>query len=241
MNASVLVVERDRRLTRLTLNRPDKANALDASLVEALAGAVEAAYTDDTALLVLRANGKHFCAGFDFTGVDEASEPELLWRFVRIEQLLQRLYHAPFATAAFAQGRNFGAGADLIVACDERVAAGDSTFRMPGLRFGLQLGTRRLAARIGNQAARAMLGASLSLDAEHARSQRFVTALAPSAEWPGIEAQLLEGALALSATDRARLHRATTPDTRDADMADLVASITTPGVKERIRRYRAGG
>lgn len=241
MSTAVLIVEREPGLTRLTLNRPDKANALDAELVEALSNALDAACTDGTALLVLRAKGKHFCAGFDFSGFDDVAEAELLWRFVRIEQLLQRLFHAPFATAAFAHGRNFGAGADLFVACDTRVATADATFRMPGLRFGLQLGTRRLAARIGNQAARTMLGGSLTIDAEHARNQRFVTALAPSAEWPEIEAQQRDAALALSAADRARLHRATTPDSRDADMADLVASVSVPGLKDRIRRYRAGG
>lgn len=240
MSAGPLQIEHDGRLTRLTLNRPDKANALDAGLVEALLSAVDDAHADGTALLILRAHGKHFCAGFDFSGFEEAAEADLLWRFVRIEQLLQRIYHAPFATAAFAHGRNFGAGADLFVACDTRITTADSTFRMPGLRFGLQLGTRRLAARIGDAAARAMLGGSLTLDADHAHAIRFATALVASPEWPAREAEALNVSLALDADARRRLHRATVVDTRDADMADLVASVTAPGVKERIRRYRAG-
>ncbi len=241
MSAPVLLVEREGRIARLTLNRPDKANALDATLVEALLAAVDAAHADGTSLLVLRANGKHFCAGFDFNGFEDASEAELLWRFVRIEQLLQRLFHAPFATLSFAHGRNFGAGADLFVACDSRVATADATFRMPGLRFGLQLGTRRLAARVGDHAARSMLGASLTLDAEQARTIRFATTLAPSAEWPELESQAAAAAHALNADARARLHRATTSDTREADMADLVASVTATGIKDRIRAYRSGG
>src|SRR3954466_11647980 len=94
-------------VTRLTLNRPDKANALSASLVEALINAVEYAETDGTRLLILEGNGNHFCAGFDFGGYHDAAEGELVLRFVRIEHLLQRVYHAPFWTLALAHGKIF--------------------------------------------------------------------------------------------------------------------------------------
>jgi len=76
---------------------------------------------------------------------------------------------------AIAHGRNFGAGADLFVACDVRVAAPGTTFRMPGLRFGLQLGTRRLAQRIGNEAARGVLAESRTLDADAALELGFAS------------------------------------------------------------------
>ena len=80
-----LLRSHDGHVTRLTLNRPTKANALSASLVEALINAVEYAGTDGTRLLILDGNGNHFCAGFDFTGYAEASEGDLFLRFVRIE------------------------------------------------------------------------------------------------------------------------------------------------------------
>ena len=177
-----LIIEKTAAVSTLTLNRPDKANALDAVLVDALAAAVAAAHQDGTRLLVLKGNGRHFCAGFDFGGYETASEGELLQRFARIELLLQAVYHAPFATLALAQGRNFGAGVDLVLACGSRVAAPDAQFRMPGLKFGLQLGTRRLAARIGADAARAAsswaTGSSSSLGTQ--RCARPIR----SASWP---------------------------------------------------------
>jgi len=144
-----LLRKHEGHVTRLTLNRPQKANALSGALVEALLDAVEYACTDGTRLLVIEAAGDHFCAGFDFTGYQDASEGDLALRFIRIETLLQEIHHAPFETLAFAHGRNFGAGADLVAACSQRIAAPGSTFRMPGLRFGVVLGTRRLAARVG--------------------------------------------------------------------------------------------
>jgi enoyl-CoA hydratase/carnithine racemase len=238
---SNLLAARDGPVTQLTLNRTEKANALDEPLVEALLAAVASAHGDGTRLLVLRAGAKNFSAGFDFGGVAEGSESRLLWRFVRIEQLLQAVYHAPFATLALARGRNFGAGADLFVACDVRVAAPGTTFRLPGLRFGLQLGTRRLAQRIGNEAARSILADSRTIDADVALALGFATRKAEPAEWDDLITTERERALALSPEAATRLRAATVTDTRNADMADLVESVTAPGLAGRIAAYLQRG
>ena len=170
-----LIVERNDTVTRLTLNRPEKANALDAALVDALFAAVGAASSDGTRLLMFAGAGPHFCAGFDFSMVETQSEGELLLRFVRIEQLLQAVWHAPMATAVFAHGACYGAGADLICACERRIAAPGARFRMPGLRFGLALGTRRLVARVGAEPARHVLATSAVFDIEQAQTMGFMT------------------------------------------------------------------
>ena len=237
---SGLLVERDGPVTALTLDRPAKANALDDALAEALLAAVAGAEHDGTRLLVLHPGEKNFSAGFDFSTAETATEGELLRRFVRIEQLLQAIWHAPFATMALAHGRNFGAGADLFVACDVRVAAPGTTFRMPGLRFGLQLGTRRLAERIGNDAARALLADSSTIDADRALALRFATHVAAPPEWVALLAAERDRAEALSADAAARLRAATVADTRAPDMADLVASVVVPGLKARLAAYRSG-
>src|SRR6185369_12382226 len=77
-----LQTRRDGPLTELVLNRPDKANALNAELIEAMLEAVEAAASDGTRLLVLRGEGKVFCGGFDFSGLDSQSEGDLVLRFI---------------------------------------------------------------------------------------------------------------------------------------------------------------
>jgi enoyl-CoA hydratase/carnithine racemase len=235
-----LQIETSGVVTTLTLNRPDKANALSAALVEALAAAVDAAHHDGTRLLVLKGNGRNFCAGFDFGGFEEASVGDLLLRFARIETLLQALYHAPFATLALAQGKNFGAGVDLALACGSRIAAADAEFRMPGLKFGLQLGTRRLAARIGADAARALLAASKTFGAEDGLRIGFLQQIAAPEAWPGLILHAAAEAQQLSPTAAARLHGATLTDSRAADLSDLIRSAIEPGLKERIREYRKG-
>ena len=137
-------------ITTLTLDRADKGNALSASLVEALIEQVSQALGDaKTRALVFNANGRHFCTGFDLSDLATCSEGDLLQRFVRVEQLLQLIWSAPLRTVALVQGRTWGAGADLFAACEVRLCSADTTFRFPGVRFGLALGTRRLSERVG--------------------------------------------------------------------------------------------
>jgi len=235
---SELIIEREGTATRLFINRPEKGNALNASLTEALIAAVTAATLDGTRLLTIEGSGSRFCSGFDFTGFEDQPEGDLLLRFVRIEQLLQTIYHAPFLTAAFAHGSNFGAGADIVAACSVRIGSPDATFCMPGLRFGVALGTRRLAYRIGQERARKILAETLIFGAEEAKRDNFLTGIAEKADWPATRESIGKAANNLPAESQALLLRMTTLDTRDAEMADLVRSVSVPGLKERIRSYR---
>lgn len=233
-----LIRKHEGHVTRLTLNRPQKANALSAPLVEALIDAVDYAATDGTRLLILEGAGPHFCAGFDFTDYQTSSEGDLALRFIRIEVLLQALCHAPYETLAFAHGRVLGAGADLVASCGMRVATPQAAFRMPGLRFGVVLGTRRFAARVGSDKARDILSASRTFDAEEALDAGFITTVAAQIEWNVIAAAARTQCERLSPSAAATLHRLTVTDTRAEDMAALARSVTTPGLKERIRVFR---
>jgi enoyl-CoA hydratase len=230
-------IERSGATTTLTLDRGAKMNALSAELVDALIAAVDAAHEDGTRLLVFRGEGKNFSAGFDFGGYETQSEGDLLLRFTRLEELLQRVHHAPFETLALAHGRNFGAGVDLIGACSRRVATTEATFRMPGLRFGLVLGTRRFALQVGGDTARDILAESKTFGSEEGFRIGFLTQVAGIPEWPEVVARAAEAAVALPPDAHARLVAATRVDTRDADLAELVRSAATPGLKMRIAEY----
>jgi enoyl-CoA hydratase len=237
--SQVVLSRRDEGTTYVTLNRPDKLNALNAEMVEALLDIVNRAYSDGTRMLVLQGQGRNFSAGFDLSGFEEASEGDLVLRFIRIEQLLQAVYYAPYQTMALAHGKNFGAGVDLICSCNRRYAAAGSMFRMPGLRFGLVLGTRRLAQRVGADVARAILVKSQTFSADEALAMHFVQHVAEPADWPAmVEAASLDVS-SLTPEAAASLLRVTAPDTRAEDLADLVISASQPGLKDRLHRYRA--
>ena len=149
----------------LTLDNPEKSNALSAAAVEGLLEDVKAAYRDGTETLVFTGKGKNFCAGFDLSDLDTATDAGLIERFVRIEELLQAVYMAPFDTVACAKGATWGAGADIFAACRWRIADESARFAMPGLQFGIVLGTRRLGALIGEAQAYELLSQGRPSDA----------------------------------------------------------------------------
>lgn len=233
-----LRTERKNGVLSLRLDRPAKRNALSETLVEDLLDAVQGAYDEPTDLVVFRGEGGCFSAGFDFSGLAETTDAELLYRFVRIEQLLQLVYHAPFDTLALAHGRVFGAGADLLCACARRVAAPGSTFRLPGLAFGVVLGTRRLAERVGTAAARRIQAGGDTIDAAQALETGLITELVDTEDWTDRISRASEEEGWLDRRARAVFQRALAPGDGDAELADLVRSASVPGLRQRIQHFR---
>ena len=233
---AVLRREQDGALLSLTLNRPERANALSPELVETLIAALESA--EQVRLCVLRGAGRHFCAGFDLSDLEDLSDGDLLWRFLRIERLLQLVHHAPFPVLALAHGQVVGAGADLFAASWHRVAAPNAKFRMPGWNFELALGTRRLTQLIGQDAARDLLIDTKILNAPEAQACGLASALAQPEDWPALVAASLERAGALPPRALGDMLALTTADTREADLAAIVTTAGRPGLKQRIIAYR---
>jgi enoyl-CoA hydratase/carnithine racemase len=233
-----LKIERQGATLKLTLTRPSRANALSENLVETLLAVLEEAGREEVRLVVFAGEGKHFCSGFDLGDLETARDADLVYRLLRIETMLQHVAHAPFATLALAHGRVVGAGADLFCACSERVAAPTAAFRMPGWRFGIALGTRRLAARVGADKARSILFESRMFSTEEALAIGFATAIAPEADWLAIQEESARRSQILDGESSRSLLRFTIADTRAADMAALVETASRPGLKERIMNYR---
>jgi len=223
-----------------TLNAPDKRNALSALMVDALLKGVTQAHASRARTLVFQGRGKNFSAGFDFSDIKDQSEGDLLLRFVRIEQLLQLVAASPCVTLAFAHGKNFGAGVDLIAACRIRVVTPDVTFRMPGLRFGLLLGTRRFGDIVGSVVARRLLESSETFGADTALAIGFANEIATMGQLEVPEASIKSAetiAASLDVKSRTALYAALSADHSDADLADLVRSAAQVGLKERITSY----
>lgn len=238
-----LLVDRQGDITRLTLNRPQRGNALSAELVQGLHDAVLACHRDGTRLLLIEGAGKHFCTGFDLGDLDSETDDTLLARFVRVELMLQAIYTAPFTTVARVQGRAMGAGADLAVACEQCWVADDSRFAFPGAAFGLVLGTARLSARVGPALARQWIGAGATVDAD--------TALAAGLALRHFEVDehgkpdtalevLARQARRLDSDTQAAIHAASRVSDGELarQLAALVQSAARRGLRERIRAYR---
>lgn len=234
---SFLKIERAGPIKRLVLNRPEKRNALSLALATELQQQVELSETDGTRLLVLRGEGLGFCAGFDFSEFPACSEGDLLLHFVRIELMLQAIAHCSIDTLVLVHGQTLGAGADLALACRNRVGAGDTKMLFPGARFGLVLGSRRLAQCVGADQAQGLIGGLERIDAQQAKSLGLLNEVLEPSLWAEHEALVLSHVLATPADSRAMILRAMRSDTRSQDLTDLVKSAAAPDIKQRLAAY----
>ena len=227
----MLTIDHQAGVTLLRMQRPERGNALGPMLVEDLISAASEAFANAAVhTLVLQGEGRHFCTGFDLSDLATLSDADLLLRLVRIETLLAMLWHAPIRTVAQAKGRTWGAGADLLVACEQRLVGSDTTLRFPGAQFGLVLGTRRLAERIGVDAARALVLEGGEFDATQALALGLASRITDS---------LALAPLRTSGDTGRAVRAASRSDLRDADLAALVRSAAVPGLQQRIAQYRA--
>jgi enoyl-CoA hydratase len=232
-----VVLHRDGDVWMLSLARAEKRNALSAQLVDELIEFAQRAPGEGAKVLAFRGEGKNFSAGFDFSDWEQQSEGDLVLRFVRIEMLLQAVASSPCLTVALVHGRNFGAGVDLAASCRLRYGAADSSFRMPGLKFGLVLGTRRFGEIVGSHNAAAIQEEAATFDAARARQLGFLHAIAEQADWPGIVEQARAKASALPEWSRNALYEVLSTRKADEDLAWLARSAARPGLKQRIADY----
>jgi enoyl-CoA hydratase len=224
-------------IATLTLARSEKANALSRGLIEELHDAFNRIDRFNTRVLAIRGEGMHFCAGFDLSNLDAETDETLIARLVRTEELLQTIYYAPFATIALIHGGAYGAGFDLAMSCDYRIASSDARFRMPNWKMGIAIGTRRLASRVGAETAFRCLRSAAVLDASTALREKFVTELADPVTWPRRVEEIANEVRAMPFGSYAQLKQLSLIDTRQADRFALLESLTREPLKPRMAQY----
>ena len=140
---SALLVQSDRGVTRVSLNRPDKRNALSRELLADLLQTVSDAAADPgLRLLVLTGEGLVFCAGMDLAQMQEtASRPDAADVFRSDAQfyrdLVGRLIELPVPVLAVLPGPAVAGGLGLVLACDLVIAVETATFWLPEPRRGI--------------------------------------------------------------------------------------------------------
>lgn len=170
----------------LTLNRPDKLNALSVDMLTALeAHVAEIDRRQDVRVVVLAAAGERaFSVGADVNAWS-ALAPLDMWRWwVRDgHRVLQRLASLRQPTIAAVQGLAFGGGLELAMATDVRIASADAAFAMPEVRIGTLPGwggTQRLPALIGAARAKQMIFSGQRIDAATAERWGLVNEVVPT-------------------------------------------------------------
>jgi enoyl-CoA hydratase/carnithine racemase len=137
MAEQVLKVSRQRNYAVLTLNRPEKRNALNQPLIEALNAALAQFENDkEVRALLIRGEGSSFCAGIDLKEVDEAAGGH---NPTTLESVFGRLERFPVPTIAAVQGAALAGGFELALHCDLRIAGEGAKLGMTLGRVGLMV------------------------------------------------------------------------------------------------------
>jgi enoyl-CoA hydratase len=167
----VIHTARDGGVLAVTLDRPERRNAVDHDTLLELADVIAKAQADRVRVLVLTGAGKTFCAGADLTGVESRGFADAL------RAVLDGLIQLPGATLAAVNGAALGAGCQLAIACDLRVAVPTAYFGVPASRLGLMVDpwtVQRVAELAGGSRARSILLAAENLHATEAHAAGFV-------------------------------------------------------------------
>jgi enoyl-CoA hydratase len=193
---SVLDVTREGRVTLLTLRREERRNALNLDLCRAIHQSAQAAIDDGSRVLVITGSGSAFCSGADLGGVYGPEFLEALY------SMLHGLTKLPIPVIAAVNGPAIGAGTQLSLACDLRVADEAARFAVPTAKNGMAVDgwtIRTLAALAGTGRARRLMLAAESLDRDEAIAAGLVDragTLEDALRWAGEIAELAPLALA---------------------------------------------
>lgn len=181
MSDDLLTVIEPWGLGRLTLNRPNKKNALSVAVREEISAVLAAWEKDRTVRAVLFSGaGGVFCAGFD---LKEFGQPGLMQRVYESSARYHRaVWSFPKPTIAAIAGVAMGGGFDLATLCDVRIAAAGTIFGHPEIKFGAPPLFTPLRWIVGDGRARELCLTGRRLDAEEALRSGLVTEVTDPAD-----------------------------------------------------------
>lgn len=145
MNQQPIETEQDGHVLWLSMNQPEKRNALSSDMINALSDALEQGYGDpQTRVIILRANGPVFSAGHDLSemsprdGEDKATFDQRIKDILNMcASMMMGIVNAPKPVIACVEGTATAAGCQLVSACDLAIAASEAQFCTPGVNIGI--------------------------------------------------------------------------------------------------------
>ena len=190
----ILLNTRDGHVATLTMNRPDKFNALSEELLDALQQALESAASDDSIrVVVIAATGRAFCAGHDLKQMrGNHSKAYYDALFAQCSKMMQTIGELPQPVIASVQGLATAAGCQLVATCDLAIAAQSARFAVSGVNLGLFCSTPAVALsrNVARKRSLEMLLTGEFIDAATAVEYGLINRSAADEELAGEVAQL---------------------------------------------------
>lgn len=184
--SELIIVSDENAVRTITMNRPEKLNAMNKSLVDELSTQLTLADDDpNVSVIVVAGEGRAFCAGADLSARQKDSPPskkeivEDLNHSIRFYQLIVS-FNTP--TIAAVQGYALGGGCNLAISCDMVVAANNAVFGYPEVKLGMVAAgvAPTLVDQIGRKAAFELLVLCENINAEKALSLGMINRIIPS-------------------------------------------------------------
>jgi len=180
----ILVDSRD-EVGLITLNSPQTLNALSSIMIMELIAALEGFGSDASVkVIVIKANGKHFCSGHNLNEMINGSMSEYQEIFRQCNRMMLLIHQIPQIVIAQVHGVATAAGCQLAATCDMVVAADNARFCTPGVKIGLFCTTPMVALTraVGRKFAMEMLVTGRLVPAEEAQRHGLVNRIVPEAD-----------------------------------------------------------
>lgn len=198
----MLIVDCDTNgVVRLTLNRPERRNALSEAMLTELGTALTQIASDRKArVVVLGAAGTVFCSGHDLGEMTGRSEGDYQTLFARCSRVMQQIRNLPQPVIARVQGLATAAGCQLVATCDLAVAVTEAKFATPGVKIGLFCTTPMvpLVRAIPPKAAMEMLLTGIPITADRAMALGLVNRVVPADQLDATIQELTDAIVASS-------------------------------------------
>jgi enoyl-CoA hydratase/carnithine racemase len=182
MAYELLLLDKDPPLATITLNRPDKRNALSDALRRELAAALKELEADDSInVATLTGAGTVFCAGFDrseFTPDPDTFGDDSKWQSGRLMHEALQSFGKPLVGAI--NGPALGGGFDIATQCDVRIASDAAAFGHPEIKFGAPTLYTMLSQIVGGAIARDLCLSGRRIDAAEAHRIGLVSSVVPA-------------------------------------------------------------
>ncbi|MEU8402570.1 enoyl-CoA hydratase-related protein [Nonomuraea sp. NPDC048892] len=193
MNLEHVLVNRDADFVTITMNRPQRRNALSLAHLQELIGAFGAAGDSDASGIILAGAGPVFSAGHDFADVAAADQDGVTLILDTCRQLMELIESVPQPVVARVHGLATAAGCQLVATCDLAVAADTAGFAAPGGKGGWFCHTPMvaIARNIGRKRAAEMAYTGDTITAAQALDWGLVNRVVPAAELDDAVADLL--------------------------------------------------
>jgi len=179
-----IIVKNEPPFLRITLNRPDRLNAINKKMIEEIRTVLEETVKDEKVrVIIFTGNGRAFSAGADISQFKEL-EGLTAWQFaMKGRELMDYIENYPKPTIAMINGYALGGGLELALACDIRIASDEAQLGLPEITLGIYPGfggTQRLLKLVGKSRTLEMIMLGERISAKDAERIGLVNRVVPS-------------------------------------------------------------